>query len=306
MKKSNKILFLFSGIVLLAMAIIIWGCASAELTTGKLAFQQRDFEKAEINLKRGLEVDKNDAEGWYMLAVSQTELKKYDEAKKTFEIAMTVSKSFEDARFEYWKLKFNECIKYFNSAVGKDSISTVNNLLVSLDYAYAAIAINPDSLETYRVAGDAFYFLENYDKAIEYYRIPYQKTKSKDDAVSLARTIYKKGLKLRLDEKFDESITILKEVMNLESIPEDNKYYEASILNIGINYYQKALMVSKENLDYKPFLEEGVVYFEKLLKCKDEDLLKDLYEYLYSSYQALGEETKAEEIMKLKEQLIKQ
>ncbi len=306
MKNSTKILFLFSGVALLLMGIILWSCASAELTTGKLAFQQRDFEKAEINLKKGLEIDKNDAEGWYMLAVSQTELKKYDEARKSFEMAMKVSKQYEDERLEYWKLKFNECIKYFNSAVGKDSATTANNLIISLDYALAAIAIIPDSLESYRVAGDAYYYLENYDKAIEFYRIPYGKTNSKGDAVNLAKTIYKKGLKLRLDEKFEESVNTLKEVMDLKALPADNQYYEACILNIGINYYQEALIVSKEDKDYKPYLKEANVYFERLLNSKDEKLLKDLYEYLYSSYQALGEEEKAEEIMKLKEKLIKE
>jgi len=306
MKNSTKILFLFSGVALLLMGIILWSCASAELTTGKLAFQQRDFEKAEINLKKGLEIDKNDAEGWYMLAVSQTELKKYDEARKSFETAMKVSKQYEDERLEYWKLKFNECIKYFNSAVGKDSATTANNLIISLDYALAAIAIIPDSLESYRVAGDAYYYLENYDKAIEFYRIPYGKTNSKGDAVNLAKTIYKKGLKLRLDEKFEESVNTLKEVVDLKALPADNQYYEACILNIGINYYQEALIVSKEDKDYKPYLKEANVYFERLLNSKDEKLLKDLYEYLYSSYQALGEDEKAEEIMKLKEKLIKE
>lgn len=306
MKKTKQILFLFSGVALLIMGIIIWGCASAELTTGKLAFQQRDYEKAEINLKKGLEIDKNDAEGWYMLAVSQTELRKYDEARKSFEMAMKVSKVYEDERLEYWKLKFNECIKYFNSAVGKDSATTVNNLLISIDYAFAAIAVIPDSLETYRVAGDAFYYLQNYDKALEFYRIPYEKTKSKDDAINLAKTIYKKGLDLRLNDKFEESVATLKQVMDLQSIPHDNTYYEACILNIGINYYQEALNASKENKDFKPYLSEAVKYFEKLLSTKDEKLLKDLYEYLYSTYQALGEDDKANEIMKLKEQLIKQ
>ncbi|MCX7834140.1 MAG: tetratricopeptide repeat protein [Ignavibacteria bacterium] len=306
MKNSKQILFLFSGVVLLIMGIIIWGCASAELTTGKLAFQQRDYEKAEINLKKGLEIDKNDAEGWYMLAVSQTELKKYDEARKSFEMAMKVSKAYEDERMEYWRIKFNECIKYFNSAVGKDSATTVNNLLISLDYAYAAIAVIPDSLETYRVAGDALYYLQNYDKAIEYYRIPYEKTKSKDDAINLVKTIYKKGLNLRLNEKYEESITTLKQVLQLQNVPQDNSYYEACILNIGINYYQQALIASKEEKEYKPYLNEAVVYFEKLLSSKDEKLLKDLYEYLYSTYQALGNEEKASEIMKLKEQMIKQ
>ncbi len=306
MKNLKQILFLFSGVALLIMGIIIWGCASAELTTGKLAFQQRDYEKAEINLKKGLEIDKNDAEGWYMLAVSQTELKKYDEARKSFETAMKVSKAYEDERLEYWKLKFNECIKYFNSAVGKDSATTATNLSISLDYAYAAIAIIPDSLETYRVAGDALYYLQNYDKAIEYYKIPYSKTKSKDDAINVAKTIYKKGLTLRLEDKYEESIKTLKEVKELEALPKDNTYYEASILNIGINYYQEALIASKEEKEFKPYLQEAVVYFEQLLGTKDEKLLKDLYEYLYSTYQALGEDTKAEEIMKLKEKLIKQ
>src|SRR5580765_4034844 len=70
------------------------GCASAESTTGKLAFQQQDYKKAEVELKKGLGIDPKDDEGWYMLGYSQVELGKYDDAQKSFQQSLAISKNY--------------------------------------------------------------------------------------------------------------------------------------------------------------------------------------------------------------------
>ncbi len=306
MKALKKNFVFLIGVLTVFLLIGFIGCSSPELTTGKLAFQQRDFAKAEENLRKGLEVDKNDAEGWYMLGVSQTELEKFEQARVSFQNSLKISNVYADELFDYWLLKYKASIDNFNNAVGKDSATTYKNLTEAIKYATAAINILPDSLESYRIIGDSYYYMQQYEKSAENYKIVYDKGNREDDAISLAKVYYKIGLNQRLNNQYDESIASFRSVLDLVNLPKDNIYYISSELNIGINYYQEALELSKiEGGDYKSKLREAIKYFEPLKSVKDKDFLKDLYEYLYNSYQALGEDAKADEIMKLKEDLIK-
>ena len=54
MSLYKRIYSVIISLAVLSVTIYYLGCASAESTTGKLAFQQKDFQKAEIELKKGL------------------------------------------------------------------------------------------------------------------------------------------------------------------------------------------------------------------------------------------------------------
>lgn len=307
MKAYKKGFVFFTGVLITFFLLGFFGCSSPELTTGKLAFQQKDFVKAEENLRKGLEVDKSDAEGWYMLGVCQTEIGKYEEARTSFQNSLKISNVYADELFDYWLLKYKASVDFFNNAVGKDSASTYKNLTEAIKYATAASYIMPDSLESYRIIGDSYYYMQDYENSAANYKIAHSKTNSEEDAISLAKAYYKSGLEKRILNQYDESIAIFRKALDVTNLPKDNIYYESSLLNIGINYYMEALEISKtEGGDYKSKLAEAVKYFEPLKSSANKDFLKDVYEYLYNSYQALGDDAKSEEIMKLKEELIKQ
>ena len=309
MKSVKKNFVFLYGVLAMIVLLGFMGCSSPELTTGKLAFAQKDFVKAEENLRKGLETDKSDAEGWYMLGVCQTELEKYDQAKVAFKNSLNISNAYADELFDYWLLKYKASVDYFNNAVGKDSATTYNNLAKAVKYATAASNIIPDSLESYRIIGDAYYYMKDNEKFLSSYEYVYGKSKSVEDAEKYAKANYLIGLDQRLNEKFDESIKTFKKVTEISNLPKDNLYYESSMLNIGINYYQEALEISKkEGSDYKPVLMQSLKYFEPLLSSKNtKDIRNDaLFEYLIAVYNGLGDSAKEEEMKKLKEELIKQ
>lgn len=52
MSLYKRIYSVIISLAVLSVTIYYLGCASAESTTGKLAFQQKDFQKAEIELKK--------------------------------------------------------------------------------------------------------------------------------------------------------------------------------------------------------------------------------------------------------------
>jgi len=301
---------------LIALLVTIYGCTSAETTTGKLAFQQKDFEKAAVELAKGLQIDKQDSEGWYMLGVSLIQIgtnsgdySKLSEGKKALNEALKLNPGYGDEVLAFWGLNFNSAVNYFNDgakSINKgDSVSSKKYFEKALLYSTAAFNIIPDSLEAYRIAADIHHLNGNTAEAINIYETVFEKSKSQSDASMLAKYYYEKGLKQRQAEQYDDAINSFKKTFNIPGIAKDNKYYEFSVFNLGIAYYQKASKIALENSgDYKPLLQECVKYLEPLSNtAKDKTLLKDVYEFLVNAYDALGEDAKKEEANRKKLEL---
>jgi tetratricopeptide (TPR) repeat protein len=295
--------------LVLIIAVYFFGCTSAELTTGKLAYQQKDFEKAEKELSKGLLIDKTDDEGWYMLGYSQIEIGKFDDAKNSFKTALSISNKWSDYIKNYWIDKYNAGIETFNSGLKsvqrKDTVVANNKFTKALDFFKAAISIIPDSVNSYQMMGDCYTYLGQQDKALGIYEGILNKSKSKEDAIMIAKILYQSGMKARESEQWDKALEVFKKVMTIKFLPEDNTYYENSIFNVGFANYQIASKIAAENKgEYKPYLTEAVNVLEPLVKkTKDKALLSNTYEILINAYDALGMNDKKEEAVKKKQEL---
>jgi tetratricopeptide (TPR) repeat protein len=316
MKVFKNILAGVMSLGLIALFVTIYGCTSAETTTGKLAFQQKDFDKAAIELAKGLQIDKQDSEGWYMLGVSLIQVginsgdySKLPEGKKAIDEALKLNPGYGDEVLAFWGLNFNSAVNYFNEGAKSvnqgDTLGAKRNFDRALLYSTAAVNIIPDSLEGFRIMGDIKYINGSSDEAVKIYETVFEKSKSSADASILAKYYYEKGLKHRQAEQYDDAIKMFGKALEIPGIAKDNKYYEFSAFNMGISYYQKASKIALENSgDYKPLLVECVKYLEPLSKtAKDKGLLKDVYEFLVNAYDALGDDAKKEEANKKKLEL---
>lgn len=308
--KSIKFLLVVLSIIS-AMSLYIGGCAPAETTTGKLAYQQKDWEKAERELSKGVALDKNDAEAWYMLGYSQVELGKFAEAQKSFKTVLSISRDYDNLVKNYWIDKYNAGIGDYNSgtkALGKKDTSSSNAYFQrTIKSMNAAIAILPDSIAAYQLMADSYNYLGQTDKALEIYQSVLNNSKSKEDAIQIARIIYANGIKARQSEDYEKAISIFTRVLPIPFLPKDNVYYETSLFNIGFANYQIAVKKAgegKSKSEYEQYLKESVKYLEMVVaSSKEKPLLKDSYEILYNAYDALGDKTKADDAMNKKNAL---
>jgi tetratricopeptide (TPR) repeat protein len=304
--------FLVLAVLLGAISVYFNACSPAETTTGKLAYQQKDWEKAEKELSKGVALDKGDAEAWYMLGYSQTELGKYKEAGVSFENAKKLSGDYDNLIINYWIDKFNAGIPDFNAglkALGrKDSISASKSFTSAIKNFTAATYIIPDSIIAYQYMADAYSYIGKTDDALKIYAGILDKSKSKDDAIAIAKLLYKSGIKTwQTDKNFEKAIGIFSEIIKINFLPKDNIYYEGSLLNIGACNYQIAEKMAGDNKsteEYKPYLSKAVESLEALVATsKSKDMLKDSYEILYNAYDALGQKDKAEDALTKKNAL---
>lgn len=306
----KRIYLLMISLAIVSSSVYYMGCASAESTTGKLAFQQKDFQKAEIELRKGLAVDKNDDEGWYMLGYSQIELGKFDDAQKSFKQSLAISKNFAEPIRSYWIEKFNSGAKEFQAGLEAENQKKTDDARLyygnALKSFQASSAIFPDSLKSFSAIGETYLALGQSEKALQILNDLAAKSNSKEAAERVARILFESGLGMMQTNNYQSATETFKKVLTLNSLPKDDPYYETSAYNIAL-----ALAKMGENMrtkddasDYKSKFSEALVYLEPLsMSLKKKDLEPQIWDLLVSVYANLGMTDKAQDALKKKESL---
>lgn len=295
-----------------AVAVYFSGCASAESTTGKLAFQQQDYAKAETELKKGLALDKNDAEGWYMLGYSQVELGKYSEAQESFKKSLALGDAYGINITNYWIEKFNAGAREFQNGISaeekKDMASAKANYEDALKLFEASSVIMPDSLKSFSAMGETYLALGNQDKAVQIFTDIALKSRNPRDAERVAKVLFESGLNMMSLQNYSAAERTFSAVLNIPTLPKDDPYYETSA-------YNKALALAKlaeemrgkdENSDYKALFAESLNLLKPMTeKLASKELEPKIWELLVSVYANLGMTDEAQDALKKKESLEK-
>ncbi|MBS1517623.1 MAG: tetratricopeptide repeat protein [Bacteroidetes bacterium] len=309
--KKSKLIFSVLPFVIFALSVLYFhGCSSAESTTGKLAFQQKDFVKAEMELKKGLSIDQNDDEGWFMLGYSQVENGNYAEAQKSFKRSLSISNNFNDKIQAYWVEKFNQGARDFKSGI--ESEEKKNTEAAQTYYKNAlknfeeSSVIFPDSLKSFSAMGETYLALGNTDKALEIFSDIASKSTNKLDAERVAKILFESGLGMMSTKNYSAASETFKKVLAIKNLPRDDEYYETSAYNNGLALAKMGedMRVKDENSNYKQYFSEALASLEPLtVSLKKKDLEKQVYELLISVYANLGMTDKAQDALKKKQEL---
>jgi len=310
MTLKKRVYIFLSTMLFISSVVYYMGCASAESTTGKLAFQQQDFQKAEVELKKGLLVDKNDDEGWYMLGYSQIQLGKLDDAEKSFRQSLAISNNFGDRVQAFWVEKYNQGAKDFQNGIDAEqkndkagSTSSYQNALKSFQASYSII---PDSLKSTSAIAETYLALGNNDKALELFNTIAAKSNSRESAERVAKILFESGLGMMKQSNFSSAVETFKKVMTISSLPKDSPYYETSAYNVGLALAKTGedMRTKDDQSNYKASFSEALSYLEPLTQSlTKKDLEPQIYELLVSVYANLGMTDKAQDALKKKDDL---
>ncbi len=310
MSLLNRVCFSLLALLIFSGTVYYSGCASAESTTGKLAFQQQDYKKAEVELKKGLQVDQNDDEGWYMLGYSQIELGKYDEARQSFKKCLSIDSTFGGQIKSYWVEKYNAGALEFQSGLDlenkNDSANSRSYYQNALKNFEASAAIIPDSLKSMSAIGQTYLALGENDKALNILNEIAAKSKNPYDAERVAKVLFESGLTLMQANNYPPAIATFKKIISLPSLPKNNPYYETSTFNIGLALAKTGedMVIKDENSNYKEKFTESLSYLEPIANnSKNNDLVYKSYDILIKVYSYLGMNDKAEDALSKKDSL---
>lgn len=312
MSLYKRIYSVIISLAVLSVTIYYLGCASAESTTGKLAFQQKDFQKAEIELKKGLLIDQTDDEGWYMLGYSQIENGKFDDARNSFKKCLSISSNFAPNINAYWIEKYNQGAKEFKNGIDaegrKDSSGAKTYYGDALKSFTASSAINPDSLKSFSAIGESYLALGQQEKALEIFSDLATKTKSVDASEKVAKIIFESGLSMMAIKNYPAALETFSKVLNISNLPKTDPYYETSAYNSGLASAKigEEMRNSDDKSNFKEKFNQALGFLEPLTQnLTKKDLEPQIWELLVTVYANLGMTEKAQDALKKKDSLKK-
>ncbi len=192
----------------------------------------------------------------------------------------------------YMKEDDNNCIKFMNLSIDKDSkdpkpyyikASTLN-YMKSFEEAVktfqSAIELNPNDCEYYSGLGDAYYNLKKGDLAIEAYKKATQQKDPSDRPFSMIAQIYSEQKK---NDKSLEAFYVAKSKISKKSDSYINALFNIGLFESTNKNYDKAEsayveLVDLSPADYHPYAKLIQVYYAKKQYEKSKPYKDKLYE----------------------------
>lgn len=146
-------------------------CASADITSAKIAIQQKEWPKAKASLEKELKKNPSNGEAWYFLGTVHNELNDLPGMIDAFAEAKKYVKR-EDyleniKRMEYnaWVKSYNDAISQLNQMNGASDTEKRELADKSLANSKMAIRLRPENIDVYSVISLVHENIEENDKA---------------------------------------------------------------------------------------------------------------------------------------------
>lgn len=182
------------------LALTGFQCGSAEITTAKLAMQQKDFNKAEESLMKEVAKNPKNEEAWFLLGQVRHELKKYGPMNEAFTNALAINSTHKEEiqrfRLAGWAANYNEGIGLYNK--GREDAAMYDRALEAFS---TAIMLNPDSASTYYVAGLTAFAKKDYPRATELLETALKKDPTKSEAAILLGDLHLSQANIKAEAK---------------------------------------------------------------------------------------------------------
>ena len=280
-----KVLSVF--LILSAIMFYFGGCSSAEQTTAKLAYAQGDYKKAEVEFLKETNQNPANEEAWFYLAMSRAQLSKAEGVREAMSRYTAIGKfTFKSELTEAWGTMYDRAYKQYedgekSAKSGKDD-EAVKKFTEALNNFEIAFALLPDSA-----------FVKENIAALN----------GRINTILVKPTI-DKGVELEKNGDFAGAIN---EYTNgLSKVTKGSGAYEVIIYNISLanlKWGEKMRETNSEDPAYKDKYTAALPYLEELTSSKDKDNKLNAYELLIQVYANLGMNDKAQDAIKMRDQL---
>lgn len=278
------------SVILTFTAIITYltGCSSAEQTTAKLAYQQGDFKKAESEFSKETQQNPSNEEAWFYLAMSRAQLGNASGVLAAMDKYRAIGKNtFRTELTEAWGTMYDRGYKQYEDGekiakTGKDE-DAVKKFQESLNNFEIALALIPDSA-----------FVKDVNIAALNSRIN----------TILVKPVIDKGVELEKTGDFAGAIAEYNK--GLEKVTKGSGAYEVIIYNISLanlKWGEKMREANSEDPAYKEKYQAALPYLEELTGSTDKDNKLNAYELLIQVYANLNMGEKAQDAIKMRDQL---
>jgi tetratricopeptide (TPR) repeat protein len=270
-KYKHIILVLIVGILTTAFQ-----CSSTEITSAKLYISQKNYDKALEALEREVAKNPQSDEGWYLLGSVYAEKENYSEMIKAYNKSLSISDKFkaniEDQKKYHWANLFNKGVTQFQRGVNSQNPdSTKLYFERSINAFEYAVALQPDSADTYKNLAFVYMNNQKYDEAIPHLEKLIELDQELDGYRFLGEILYNRGIiakekyqaggtvedSIKAMELLQEAIVVLEE--GRKNHPNDseilitlsNAYIAADKIDVAIDAFKAGVEQDPENKYYR-------------------------------------------------------
>ncbi len=293
-----------NALIILMIVALIVGCSSQEFTSAKLYVQQKNLPKAEEFFLLAMEREPMNPEVPYLLARDvYGPQEKYgltlEYLNKSLERGPLFEKEIAELKEYFWQKSYNEGLRYYTALQNQSAEDPEKAIELAVRYLENAKEFKPvDERAFYQLARIAKNYMEDDEKSMAYLDEGLKRAEN----ASLIREY--KAIQLVQKGERDEALSLLKEVMSMESdrkmeasqlyariLLEDERYDEAeatfkeivendpdnsdNYFNLGYLYVRMAGVADDaENAEKAAeFFEKAKNQFEIVLAMNPDDLL---------------------------------
>lgn len=263
---NSKIIILL--LMLTALAITGFQCASTELTSAKLYIQQKNYDKALESLNREVAKNPKSDEGYYLMGVVHGEKEEYEKMVDSFNKSLSISNKFQTeidaSKQHYWGIAFNRGVSTYQAgikATDEDSIKVYFDR--SIKSFQTALLLLPDSSDAYKNLAFVHMTKGDYDAAIEPLEKLIETENSQDGYRFLGEILYNKGVQtqeqdsVEAQKHFESAISVLEE--GRKKYPDDsdmlltlsNSYIAANKVDVAIDAFKAGVQAEPDNKYYR-------------------------------------------------------
>ncbi len=194
--KNYRILAALIAVIAVGFAFVGFQCSSAELTSAKLYMQRSEWNKAEEQLEKDVQINPQDEEGWYLLGRVRAERENWSGMLDAFGQALKISKAHEkeinSVTAHYWVQSYNKGTKYLQGA--RDSSSYYPKAAAEFK---TAVLLEPDSAMSYRGLAYTYLNMGATDSAVGPLSTLWNRSQDEEAAKFLGEIYFENGEKLK-------------------------------------------------------------------------------------------------------------
>jgi len=246
----------FAVSLLLVLVLLVGsGCANKWVTSGKIAMNSKNYDKAILDFNKALKENPANAEAHMFIAACYKEKEEYDKMPYHLDEAGKLesqAKKVQTLRSEAW-------LDLFDS--GRDKAKTEDYVGSQNDFIIA-VKIDPSRYEAYSNLGFVWQNLDNIDSSYYYYSEAYKIAPDEMSVIeNLARICVVNSNYDQAGELYNKLLE--KEPNNAEAYQMLGDFEVQKGDNVkAVEYYEKALELEKSNCDL--WFNVGLVYFQDL------------------------------------------
>jgi tetratricopeptide (TPR) repeat protein len=279
---------IFSVYIALTAVVMYFGaCSSAEQTTAKLAYASGDYKKAESEFLKETKQNPQNEEAWFYLAMSRAQLGNPAGVSEAMAEYKKIGKfSFRSELTQAWGTMYDRAYKQYEDGeklvqINRDE-EGIKKFEESLNNFQIAYALLPDSA-----------FVKENITALN----------GRINTI-LVKPLIDKGVELEKQGNYEGAIAEYN--IALSKVTKGSGAYDVIIYDISLANLKWGEKMREENSEdpvYKTKYEAALPYLEELTGSTDKDTKLNAYKLLVQVYANLGMNDKAQDAIKMRDEL---